>query len=278
MDNIFNSINLPIPQGFTEKDVDANVQPLFSDTFRMLYTRLMHKYDLINYAKALTTAYRLDLRNFYSQALEDSKGIFQKFTDILLGKGVLPKAPSIVIPDRVDTVHTKKYFGNFLGSVFTDQRPLNALEIGQIYTIIETDQLIRTLKTAYAQVVKSREVLNYLLWCKEKLESHMRKLTEILEKEEIPVPVISEVLVTDSRQSPYSDKLILSHFTATTAFQITAVGLVMPDISRKDVVLAMAGITTDLLQIAKRGAELMIESGWLERIPQTVNREELIMH
>ena len=50
-------------------------------------------------------------------------------------------------------------------------------------------------------------------------------------------------LVTDSTESPHSDKLITSH-------------------------VAVA--------LAKDGAELMIESGWLEKIPQTANRKELL--
>lgn len=275
LENLFNSINHPIPQGFGEDDVDVNTQPLFSDSYRALYTRLMHRYDLINYTKALTTAYRTDLRNFFSQCLKDSEQIFQQGTDILLGKGILPKAPSIVIPDRLDFVHSKSYFGNFFGSLFGEQRPLNALEIGQIYSLIETDHLIRILKTGYSQVVKSNKVLTFLLKCKAQVEEHINKLSALLEAEDIPVPVISELLVTDSRQSPFSDKLILSHFTATTAFTITAVGLAMPDLTRKDLVLIMGNIVKDLMQIAKEGAELMIEAGWLERIPETADRGKL---
>ncbi|WP_407310829.1 DUF3231 family protein [Desulfosporosinus sp. SB140] len=273
METLFNSINHPIPEAFGDKDVNAKAKPLFSEPFRLLYTRLMHKYILINYTKALTSSYRSDFRNFFSSCIKTSDEIFQRATDVLLGKGILMKSPNILIPDRVDYVHNKSYFGKFFGE---QKRPLNALEIGEIYSIIEIQYLTRTLKLGYSQVVKSEKIKNYLSSSKEKTDKNLEKLTLFLEKENIVVPMISDIFVTDSEESPLSDRLILSHSTAVAAFAITEIGLAMPDISRKDLVLTMRNLVTDILLIAKEGAELMIEAGWLEKIPETVDREELL--
>lgn len=276
LEDLLNSMNHPIPQVFGEKDVDINIPPLFSETFRVLYTRLMHRYQLISYTKAFTTSYRQDLRNFFANCIRTSAEIFQKATDALLGKGILPKAPGINIPQQLEYVQSKDYFGHFFSRFFGDQRPLNALEIGQIYSIIESEYIFRMLKTGYIQVVKSQKIQDYMQKCKGEIEKHIGKLATVLAKDDIAIPVISEILVTESKQSPFSDKLILSHFTAATAFTITAVGIVMPDISRKDVALIMVGIATDLLRLAKEGAELMIESGWLEKIPESADRKMLL--
>lgn len=82
--------------------------------------------------------------------------------------------------------------------------------------------------------------------------------------------------MTDSKESPLSDKLILSHFIAVTAYIVTAFGLAVPNMSRKDVVMTIRGFITDVLLIVKDGGELMIEAGWLERIPETADRRHLI--
>lgn len=276
MEDLFNSINLPIPEAFGENDVDVNGKPLFSESFKLLYTRIMYKYVLINYAKSLTSTYRSDFRNFFSECIKTSDEIFQKASDVLLGKGMLMKTPNIVIPDHVDYVHSKSYFGSYFGNFFGDQRPLNALEIDGIYSIIEIQQLVSTLKLGYSQVVQSEKIKNYLIQSRKAIDRNLDVLSAYLIKDDIPVPKISEILVTDSQESTYSDKLILSHSTAVSAFTISAVGLATPDMSRKDLVMTMRGIVTDILQIAKEGAVLMIEAGWLERIPETVDREKLL--
>jgi hypothetical protein len=276
MENLLNSIYHPIPAAFGEKDVDTNAKPLFSESFTLIYTRLMHKYVLINYTKALTSSYRSDFRSFFSECIKTSDEIYQKATEVLLGKGILVKCPSIIIPDRVDFVHNKSYFGNWFGNLFGDQRPLNTLEIGGLYSIIEIQHLAKTVILGDRQVVKSEKIKNYLSKTLERLEDDMEKFIDVLNKEYIPVPVPSDFLFTDSKESLISDKLLLSHLTATIAFSITAFGIALPDMLRKDLVLMMRNGVTKVLLMAEEGAELMIEAGWMEKIPQTVDREDLL--
>ncbi len=104
-------------------------------------------------------------------------------------------------------------------------------------------------------------------------DKQLKALGSFLEAEDLPQPAISEILVTASKESPLSDKAILSHITAVAAFTIAAYGLAL-----SNVVLAFRDFVTGLLSLAKDGAELMIECGWLERIPETADREELIKH
>lgn len=276
METLFNSIKHPIPAAFGEKDVDANIRPLFNETFELLYVRLMHKFLLVNYTRALTSSYRSDFRDFFSNCIRVSDEVYQKATEILLAKGILPKCPSIRIPDHVDFVHNKSYFGNWFGSLFDEQRPLNALEVSAIYSLVEIQHLAKTVAIGNRQVVKSEKIKNYLTKTQEKIEEALAKYTTVLTKENLPVPTISEFTISDSTEAQYSDKLLLSHFTATVAFTITAFGIIMPNITRKDLMLMIGNSLTKVLLAAKEGAELMIEAGWLEKIPQTVDHHKLI--
>jgi hypothetical protein len=88
-----------------------------------------------------------------NKCIKTSDEIYRKSTEVLLGKGILGKAPTILIPDRVDFIYNKNYLGSYLGDLFEDQRPLNAIEIGELYSIIEIQELFKTLLIGYRQVV-----------------------------------------------------------------------------------------------------------------------------
>ena len=274
MEGIFNSIHHPIPEAYGEKDVDINAKQLFSEPFTLKYARLMHKFILINYSKSLAASSRSDFRSYYSGALVTSQEVHQKATEVLLAKGLLVKAPSIATPDKVDFVHSTDYLGNILG--LGNQRPLNAMEIGNITTVMETKQLLKTLNLGYAQVVKSEKVKRFISQAKQTADKQLKKLGSYLEDEDLPEPIISSNLVTDSTESPHSDKLIVSHITAAIATIVAEYGLSAPYTARKDLAATFAKSSAEVLALAKAGAELMIESGWLEKIPETANRKELM--
>lgn len=272
MENIFDSINHPIPEAYSDKDVNSDAKQLFSESFTLLYTRLMHKFVLIYYCNALTVCSRSDFRSFFSECINTSHEIHQKATEVLLAKGLLVKYPNIVIPDRVDYIHDKRYFGSVLGR----KRPLNALEISNVFSVMETMLLLRTLTLGYTQVVKSEKIKDYLSKTKQISDKQLKTLGSFLEDEDIPQPSISESLVTDSKESPLSDKIILSHITAVTAFNIAGYGHVVTNTARMDLVSTFRDFVNEILVLAKDGGELMIEGGWLEKVPQTADRKDLI--
>ena len=280
MKDIFNSFNHPVPEGYGENDVDSNPGKLFSESFVLLYTRFMHKTVSINYNNALTVSARSDFRNYFHECINTSLEIHQKATEVLSAKGLLIKYPNIPIPDRVDFVHNKGYFGSILSTTIglSQNRPLNALEISNIFSVMETKLLWRTLGLGYSQVVKSEKVKNYLFKSKQIADKQLKALGSFLADEDLTQPTINEMLVTESKESPLSDKLILSHITAVTASIIAGYGLTVMNTARMDIISKFRNFVTELLGLAKEGGELMIEAGWLERIPETADREELIKH
>ncbi|HEY8911009.1 MAG TPA: DUF3231 family protein [Desulfosporosinus sp.] len=272
LEDIFTSIQHPIPEAYGERDVDVNAKQLFSESFTIKYTRLMHKFILINYSNSLSVSSRSDVRSYFSECLTTSKEIHQKATEVLLAKGLLLKSPSIVIPDRVDFVHDKDYLGSILGA----KRPLNAMEISHIVSLMETKQLLKTLNLGYGQVVQSEKVKRFISQAKQIADKQLKKLGSYLDDEDLPEPIILSNLVTDSTESPYSDKLIMCQVTVVIATVIAEYGLSASNTARKDLAATFANLVIEVLSLAKDGAELMIESGWLEKVPQTADRKELM--
>lgn len=93
MEDIFNSIHHPIPEAYGERDVDVNSKQLFSESFTIKYTRMMHKFTLINYSNSLSVCSRSDFRSYFSECINTSQEIHQKATEVLLAKGLLLKSP-----------------------------------------------------------------------------------------------------------------------------------------------------------------------------------------
>lgn len=272
--NLLHQIDYPVPTGFGEKDVVAETPKLFSQTFTCLYSRMMQGMVVYHYVAAFQSAYRPDIRSFFFNCLKVSGEIENKATEIALAKGILNKHPGIVRPHHAENVSGSEYFGSFFG-VFGQSRPLNAMEITHLYTLMEIGELGRTLALGYAQVVQSPKIKAYLLKQKEITDQGLKSLSKILMSEDVPVPSLTTILVTDTTEPALSDKLILSHTTAVTAYMISTFGAALAAMSRKDLVAALSKFLADALLLAKEGASLLIAEGWLEQLPLTADRKAL---
>jgi hypothetical protein len=89
--DIFNKENFPIPHGFTDEDVNLNAPRLFSDEFLLFYLHQMTIHGLTAYALGLSTALRLDVRQFYSQAYSGASELYHSTLEMMQSKGLLER-------------------------------------------------------------------------------------------------------------------------------------------------------------------------------------------
>ena len=196
----------------------------------------------------------------------------QKILDIQLAKGTILRGPYINIPDEIQHVMDKSYYGSFFGI----NRPLNALEAGHIYYNIQIKQVFATLFLGYSQVAKDNKIKKFLSRGNEINREQAKILGDFLQTEHLPVPESCEFQVTSSKHSPFSDKLLLFHSTVITAFSMLSDSFGMTSSVRKDVIVAFGRLMAEILEYSKDGTDLMIDHGWLERVPETANRTELV--
>lgn len=272
IEGIFNSFHHPVPDAFGEKDVDAKAPALFKEEFSVRYTKYMTRYILVNHTLAFSDSSRADIKDFFSQAIERSKNVIQKTDEVLLAKGLFAKSPYIERPDRVEYVHDKSYFGSLFGK---SERPLNAIEISNIFQVIDFKAAMRALKQGFAQVTKSEQVRNHLKRGIKMADKQLEVLGTLLEKEDLPQTEILNDLITDSTQSPYSDRLIMFHTSIAMARIIMAYGIGLTNNARKDIVADFTRLMVEILEFTKDGVDIMIENGWLEQVPQTIDRRKL---
>src|SRR4051812_32468265 len=118
----------PIPQGFSDKDVNIKAPRLFLDPFYLYYMYIMSLQGLTAYALSVGTSIRADLQKYYMDCNTETMMLFEKTIDTMLTKGIYTRPPVICPPEAIDFVKHQ----SFLTGWFGQRRPLTGMEIGDI--------------------------------------------------------------------------------------------------------------------------------------------------
>ena len=197
----------PLPIGFTDADINPNISRLFSDIFCLDYLYLMTVHGLNGHVYSLTTSVRKDLRDFFDSCLADGKNMYHLTVDLLLEKGHFQRDPYFFPRANPEFIDSKKYLDGFWG----DKRPLSAIEIGNISLNLKKSIMAKTLGIAFSQIAGSKEIRKFLTDSIQTSNDHIQILSKKLKDDNLPVPMSWETEITESTDSPFSDKLIMYH-------------------------------------------------------------------
>jgi hypothetical protein len=270
--NIFNTVNHPIPHGFTKEDVNIEAKKLFSDSFVLFYTKHMARMGIINYGSALAVCPRSDVREFFTGSIGSATKLSNKCDDLLLTKGLYVRSPYIPVPEKVEFVHKQSFLNGFIG----DKRPLSCMEISELYLNIQTNVLGKAFCLGLSQVAESEEVRKFIIRGKEITEKHIEIFSDKLHIEELPAPMTWDSDILASTETPFSEKLIMFHIVALNALGMATYGSALSKSMRSDISAIFARLSVEVGKYAEDGANIMIKNNWLEKIPESVDRRELI--
>ncbi|WP_087974638.1 DUF3231 family protein [Oceanobacillus rekensis] len=264
--------NHPIPQGFTDGDVNTNAPKLYTDGYMLQHALNLGTLGMNAAAMAISGCAREDVYSFFSESFHDYNSIHHKATQIALTKGTFVRPPSIPIPKEIDFVKKQNFLKGWLG----ERRPLLAAEIMNLFANIERNTLGSATLTGFSQVAKSKEVREYLQRGTDIAKKHVKIFSEVLEGNDVPVPMGSDSMVTNSSEvSPFSDKLIMFHATGMIAVGIGFYGLAISTGTRRDIASNYVRLSGEIMLYSEDGANIMIKNGWMEEPPRMVDREEL---
>ncbi|WP_261304264.1 DUF3231 family protein [Paenibacillus andongensis] len=261
----------PLPIGFTEADSNPHIGRLFSDIFCLDYLYLMTIHGLNGHIYSFTTSVRKDLRDFFDSCLTDGKNMYQRTVDLLLEKGHFQRDPYFFPRTTPEFIDSKKYLDGFWG----DKRPLSALEIGNISLNLKKSIMAKTLGIAFSQIAGSKEIRKFLTDAVQTSNDHIQLLSKKLKDDNLPVPMSWETEITESTDSPFSDKLIMFHTGFLFLTSQSYHGLGLAGSMRSDLILDYERIILKDLTVAKNWFDLMIKNKWLEQPPIAPNRKEL---
>lgn len=226
---------------------------------------------LVTYGRVLQHIYRQDIRAFFSKCLTSTIELYNEVTQVLLEKGLDTRPPSIPYPQEIEYIHKQ----SFLLEGFGRREALTGEEVNQLHFNIQTNHLGTALAIAFSQVTESNKVHNYVLRGKEIALKHIKVFSDYLENNSLPIPMSFDHEVTDSKQSPFSDKLMLFHFALMIYSGVGNYGAAISASRRSDLVVDFSRLLTEILKFAEDGINIMIANEWLEQPPLALVRKDL---
>jgi len=268
---LFTSENIPIPHGFTEKDINLEASPLFYDPFALTFVYSLSKMDMILYSFITSEICRLDLQEFFTSIVKENTDLYMTSTTLMLSKGIYDRPPTIPYPSEVEYIHKEWYINGFIGK----KRPVNVIEITEIFSNIERNYFAILLCSGLLQVVKDPEIKAYLKEGKGISEKQINLFNEILKKEDLLGIVPVNMEVTDSTESPFSDKLVMTLFSALNAIDVTLIGHALSLSFRTDLSAHYSKFIGEILLYSKKGFDILVDRKWLEKPPGAPDRGKL---
>lgn len=269
IEDIFMEGNIPVPMGFSDKDVDLAAPPLYTELYTLSFVYRFGQINLHHFGLTASKVARDDVAAFFFTGLDSVTKLYKMSLELMLAKGIYDRPPKITYPEKAEIIQEQSYLGKWFGK----QRALNVMELGEIFFVIERNYIGLLLLYGFIQVVKDKEVKQYLIRGKELSEKQINIFNELLRKEDLLEisPVTMEV--TNSTTAPFSDKLIMFLITATTATSVPLLAYAMSVTNRKDVTAHYPGIIAEIMLFGEDGINIMINRGWVEQPPLAFNRK-----
>ncbi|MFD1849603.1 DUF3231 family protein [Oceanobacillus bengalensis] len=269
---IFGKEDYPIPQGLTKEDVNMDAPRLFSDKLYLLYLLSASYLSLNMYAMSLAMAERGDIIDYFSESLTITIKEHKRIKELAEDKGIHIHAPHIPVPEKIDFVKKQ----SFLTGWFGNRRPLNSIEISNLVVNAQQNALGQALITGFGQVAESKDVRRFFERGRDISGKHLEIFQSLLREDylsEASTSLVSEV--TDSKEAPFSDKLMMNLIDSLIAASIGQYGVSMAKSPRHDLGVHYARLSAEAANYSNDGANMMIDQGWMEQPPMAANRKNL---
>ncbi|MCI3927061.1 DUF3231 family protein [Paenibacillus sp. TRM 82003] len=268
---LFAKEGIPVPVGFTDKDWNPHAPRLFSDAYALRYLKHLGSMGAAGHSLAHSLSTRADVRGFYRSNAESSGQLLDMVVDYMLEKGFYVRPPTMAYPEKAEFVEKQTFLSSLLGR----HRPLLAVEICHLSKNIETNLIGETLLLGFAQTAKTKGVETHLRRGREIALKHVHLFREMLLEDDLSTPSTSDSVVSESTDAPWSEKLMMFVVSSITALGIGNYGASLSTTMRTDIAAMYTRLAGEVLLYAEDGVNLMIDRGWLEQPPQTVDRRAL---
>ncbi|MBD8069361.1 DUF3231 family protein [Bacillus sp. PS06] len=268
---IYTSENVQIPQGFTEEDVNLEAGRLFSDTFYVNYIKQMAKGGLVTYGRVVQNMYRQDLLVFFNSCLSEAVELNKRATQLMLELGIALRPPNIPYPNQLEFVQKHSFVLEGLGR----RQELTGSEVTNLFSNVQSNHLGSALARAFSQVAQSEKTRHFFIKGKEIALKHIKVFGTYLDLASLPVPMTYDNEVTKSQVAPFSDKLMMFHFSLMIYTGVGNYGISISESQRSDMVADYLRLIGEVLKYSEEGANIMIANQWLEQPPLSADRKEL---
>lgn len=257
----------PIPVGFSEKDIHLESAPLFKDRFLITYLRIGTSLGLEFHSKGLSLASRDDLHKYYSECLTSSMQMNDSVVKLLLAKGLYWRTPTLPAATTPEYIQKTNYLSGWLG----DTRPMNSMEMANLYFILDLTMMIEALCVGFAQTTDSEEIAQLFQKGMTLAKKQYEALAELLNKDDLPIPPHYLAEVTDSKERILSDRIMLTHLAGFLGSLITQYGFSLGSVMKHDLVTTYTTHIGKLGAFSEKLSRFLIEKEWLEKVPGAIS-------
>ncbi|MCA0148445.1 DUF3231 family protein [Rossellomorea vietnamensis] len=266
------SEGFPIPSGFTEKDVDTSAPPLYTDIFVLSFVYRGGQVTSSHFTTIVSSVARSDVYDFFEKCLTKALSLYKRSLQLMLEKGIYDRPPKINYPKSIEYIdHQPSLLETWLG----ETRPLNALELSELFFVIERNCIGIILLKGFIQTSRDKEVKEYLKKGKKLSEKQITAFNNVLVKDDAfpTYPVSMEV--TDSAIAPFSEKLMLFFISSSNSVGLSTLCHAITMSTRKDLAVHYMLFVTEIMKYGASGLKLLVERGWMEQPPQQEDRKDL---
>ncbi|WP_159462167.1 DUF3231 family protein [Halobacillus sp. Marseille-P3879] len=261
--------DIPLPIGFSERDVDLKAPKLFSDPLMLNFIENMGKAGVLAHSLSLASCSSQEIRSLFTAVLRGTTELFNATVETAFSKGWFISPPQIEIEKETELVRSKRYLSPI------QKRTLNTIEITHLFENVKNNALGELLCTGFAQTTQSKKIQQFMLKGRNISNKHIRLFTKIFNEANLHPPMGSESFVTQSITAPFSDKLILALISVLTSTGHGNYSTASSASLRYDLVLLYQKLSIEIGLFAKDGMDLMIKHNWLEEPPQLINRSKI---
>lgn len=259
----FEEANHPLPQKFSDEDVDVNGPALFSDNFVLMLKIALTQVAFSVYGVSLGTSTRRDIRLFYDDCIKNTSQLFNRLTDLAIKKGLHHPEIQIPIPDRIEKISKQ----SFIAGWFTDRRPLASSEITQLAASLRAIEVYKEVMRGFSQVTPTKELKEHFQRGADKYQKQIDVLQSILLENNLPQLPSWESEVTDTKVSPFSDKLMMYKMLLLTGATAGQYGANLASVLRKDLGAHYTRLMGEELVYGEDSVNLMIKYQFLDQLP-----------
>lgn len=260
--------DIPVPAGFGPHDVVPDAPKLFSDVFHINYLSMLGQLGPIFYAMGLPSIAREDVQKFLNKALTSSVDLHTKVKNLMLEKGIYIRPPYFPSPTSVEFASDQTYLKK--------SRPLNAVELYHLHSNIQFCSIKTGLLVGFRQVTPSQELRQYFERGIQYNAKQVTVLSEIMAGDKVAFVTQTGHEVNTVTQPPFSDRLLLFQVTQLSSAKARNYGDAISVSARHDLGIMYFRLMTETGLYAEDGANLLIKHGWLEKIPQLPDRNNLV--
>ncbi|CAN7412327.1 DUF3231 family protein [Rossellomorea sp. LjRoot5] len=266
------SEGFPIPSGFTDQDVNTSAPPLYTDIFALSFVYRGGQVTNSHFTTIVGSVARSDVYDFFEKCLTKSLSLYKRSLQLMLEKGIYDRPPKINYPKSIEYIaHQPSLLETWLG----ETRPLNALELSELFFVIERNCIGIILLKGFIQTSRDKEVKEYLKKGKKLSEKQITTFNHVLVKDDAfpTYPVSMEV--TASTIAPFSEKLMLFFISSSNSVGLSTLCHAITMTTRKDLAVHYMLFVSEIMKYGADGLKLLVERGWMEQPPQEEDRKDL---